>query len=114
MCAAQMQASMEAQHEQHAAQVAGMSKEAEQLQSLVRQLTEQDQQRLTELEGHKADAGDLRQVHSQSSRSSFSGMHCRDTEQGKDIADFAQPTRLITSNLAQLCSWHAKHWLASA
>lgn len=79
-----MQASTEAQQAEHAAQVASMSTEAEQLQSLVRQLTEQDQQRLTDLEGQKADASNLRQVCFLITFSS-SGKRFRNTEVDKEL-----------------------------
>lgn len=62
VCCVQLTCLHEAQQTQHTAQVKSLRKEAEHMQSLIRQGAELDQQRLAELDAHTAEAGSLRQV----------------------------------------------------
>ena len=62
MITIQMQAQQAAQQAQHAAQVESMSKEAAEMQSLIRHGEQQDQQRVADLDAHRVEANDLRQV----------------------------------------------------
>lgn len=62
MSTIQMQAQQAAQQAQHAAQVESMSKEAAEMESLIRHGEQQDQQRVAELNAHRVETNDLRQV----------------------------------------------------
>ena len=57
-----MQAQQAAQQAQHAAQVESTSREAAEMESLIRHGEQQDQQRVAELNAHRAEANDLKQV----------------------------------------------------
>lgn len=57
-----MQEQQAAQQAQHAAQFESMSREAAEMESLIRHGEEQDQQRVAELDAHRAEADDLREV----------------------------------------------------